>query len=117
MIGDIYIMNKIEINIAKDYTKTPGGRYIIEGEFSGEHFRTTILKPTFERAIAEGNTIVVILDGGYGYPPSFLEEAFGGLVRETKDSRVAQIEIVSDEEPGQIDKIKGYINSELRKIK
>ena len=111
------IMSKIQINIAKEYTKTPGGRYISEGDFSGEDFRKKILQPAFEHAIAASKTLVVILDGGYGYSPSFLEEAFGGLVRETKDTRVAQIEIVSDEEPGQIEKIKGYINSELRKFK
>ena len=111
------IMSKIQINIAKEYTKTPGGRYISEGNFSGEDFRQTILKPAFERAIVESKTLVVVLDGGYGYSPSFLEEAFGGLVRETKDTRVAQIVIVSDEEPGQIEKIKGYINSELRNLK
>ena len=111
------IMSKIQINIAKEYTKTPGGRYISEGNFSGEDFRQTTLKPAFERAIVENKTLVVVLDGGYGYSPSFLEEAFGGLVRETKDTRVAQIVIVSDEEPGQIEKIKGYINSELGNLK
>lgn len=116
MKGDS-VMSKIEINIAKEYSKTPGGRYVSEGAYSGEDFRKTILRPAFDRTVAQGKTLVVVLDGGYGYSPSFLEEAFGGLVRETKDVRVAQIEIVSDEEPGQIEKIKGYINSELRKIK
>ena len=110
-------MSKIEINIAKEYSKTPGGRYISEGDYSGEDFRKTMLRPVFDRAIAEGKTLVVVLDGGYGYSPSFLEESFGGLVRETKDARVAQIEIISEEEPKQIEKIKGYINDELRKLK
>ena len=116
MKGDKY-MSKLEINIAKEYSKTPGGRYVSEGAYSGENFRDTILKPAFDRSIAEGKTLVVILDGGYGYSPSFLEEAFGGLVRETKDNRVSQIVIISEEEPKQIEKIKGYINDELRKIK
>ena len=111
------IMSKIEINIAKEYSKTPGGRHISEGAYSGEHFRKTILEPAFERAKAEGKILVVVLDGGYGYSPSFLEESFGGLVRKTKDIKVAQIEIISEEEPEQIEKIKGYINDELRKIK
>ena len=116
MKGDNF-MSKIEINIAKAYSKTPGGRHISEGAYSGEDFRETTLKPAFDRAIAEGKTLVVILDGGYGYSPSFLEESFGGLVRETQDARVAQIEIVSEEEPEQIEKIEGYINDELRKLK
>lgn len=29
----------IVIDIAQDYTKTPGGRFINEGKFSGEEFR------------------------------------------------------------------------------
>lgn len=111
------IMSKIEINIAKEYSKTPGGRHISEGAYSGEDFRKNKLKPMFDRAVAEGKTLVVILDGGYGYSPSFLEESFGGLVRETQDVRVALIEIVSEEEPEQIENIKGYINDELRKLK
>jgi len=110
-------MSEIKINIAKEYSKTPGGRYICEGDYSGEDFRNTMLKPAFDRAISEGKTLVVILDGGYGYSPSFLEEAFGGLVRETKDVRVSKIEIVSEEEPEQIEKIKAYINNELRNVK
>ena len=105
--------SEIIINIAKDYTKTPGGRFIHEGDYSGEDFRKSILLPAFKKAIETDSTLIVILDGGYGYPPSFLEEAFGGLVRETKDSRVQDIIIISEEEPSQIKKIKGYISKEL----
>lgn len=106
-------MNDIIINIAEDYTKTPGGRYISEGDFSGEEFRIKILKPAFEKFISADCSMKVILDGGYGYAPSFLEEAFGGLARETKDPRTREIKIISDEEPGQLDKIQGYINDAL----
>jgi len=102
------------INIAKDYTKTPGGRYISEGLFSGEDFRKTVLKQKVLSALAEQRDITIILDGGFGYAPSFLEEAFGGLVREIKDRRLLSIiHIISEEEPVLIKDIEGYMKDAL----
>lgn len=104
----------ITINIAKDYTKTPGGRFSSEGPFSGQDFREKILKPKFLEAKANNDDLTVILDGGYGYATSFLEEAFGGLGRELNDSRLENIIIISEEEPHLIKKIKEYITDALR---
>ena len=87
------------INIAKDYSKTPGGRFIKEGEYSGEDFREKILAPAFAKCKKNGEQLTVNLDGGYGYGSSFLEEAFGGLVRKNKDKSILQIKLISDEEP------------------
>ncbi len=105
------------INIAKEYTKTPGGRFIREGEFSGEDFRIKMLEPIYKEAQANNEQLTVILDGGYGYGSSFLEEAFGGLVRSLKDPQISKIVIVSEEEPKLIKDIKGYIADELQKCK
>ena len=100
----------IEFNIAKEYSDIPGPRHSSEGEFSGEHFRETILFPLVKRAQNEKTKIKIILDGGYGYPTSFLEEAFGGIVRQTKDKTVCDIfEFISDEEPALIFEIKQYM--------
>lgn len=41
----------ITINIANEYTKTPGGRFKSEGEFSGEDFRDAILLPKYLEAV------------------------------------------------------------------
>ena len=101
------------INIANDFTKTPGGRHIEEGPFSGEEFREKILFPAFQEVIKERGTLTVNLDGGYGYGSSFLEEAFGGLARKTKDRRVLQITIVSEEEPRLVEDVKGYMEEAL----
>lgn len=65
------------VNVAKDFTRFPSGRYKRNGETSGEAFRERFLEPT----IARGESLVVELDGTVGYGSSFLEEAFGGLVR------------------------------------
>ena len=101
------------INIAEDYTKTPGGRYIKEGEFSGQAFRNDVLLPAFKKAKMDKESLQVNLDGGYGYGSSFLEEAFGGLARETKDRDVLKIEIISEEEPRLVDDIRRYMEDAL----
>jgi len=66
------------INLALQFSRFPGGRFNTDGEFNGEKFREKFLKP----ALDENKSIVVELDGTAGYGSSFLEEAFGGLVRE-----------------------------------
>ncbi len=104
----------ITINIATDYTKTPGGRFISEGEYSGQDFREKVLKPKFLQALENNDQLTVILDGGYGYATSFLEEAFGGLAREMRNSKIKDIIIISEEEPQLISKIQQYITDALK---
>ncbi len=67
----------ITIRIA-DFSVTPGGRFYKDGPNSGQAFRDQHLIPAFERSNEE---VTVVLDDVAGLPPSFLEEAFGGLVR------------------------------------
>jgi hypothetical protein len=70
-------MNSAMISIAKQYSRTPAGRYRSDGPRSAEQFREEILAP----ALSRGQDVTVDLDGTLGYSFSFLEEAFGGLVR------------------------------------
>jgi hypothetical protein len=65
----------------RDFAPSPGGRFVSDGEFSGEWFRDEILVPALRTANSDSEPVVVILDGTSGYGSSFLEEAFGGLVR------------------------------------
>lgn len=65
------------ISIANDFSRFPAGRYSSDGPYSGEDFRVSVLKPHLDK----GETIVIDFDGALGYGSSFLEEAFGGLVR------------------------------------
>lgn len=67
----------IMITIATDFSPVPAGRFVGDGPFSGEAFRETILRAR----LAAHDVVTVVLDGAAGYPSSFLEEAFGGLVR------------------------------------
>jgi len=66
------------INIEKDFSWSPAGRYKEFGGDTGEEFRDDFLLP----ALNEDDSVTVNLDGVIGYGSSFLEEAFGGLVRE-----------------------------------
>jgi hypothetical protein len=68
----------ITIDIANDFSRFPGGRRKKDGPASGEEFRAR-LKRHLE---ASTDKIRIILNGTEGYPTSFLEEAFGGLVRD-----------------------------------
>lgn len=72
-----------------------------------------MLKQALKSSIETGEELIVDLDGSNGYGYSFLEEAFGGLVRSeqfTKD-QVLGIVLVSNEEPHWIDKIESYIKN------
>lgn len=68
----------VRVNVAKQFTKLPGLRYIRLGIFSGEEFRQKFLI----EPLRQGKAVTVELDGVRGYGSSFLEEAFGGTVRE-----------------------------------
>lgn len=102
-------------SIAKEYTRSPGGRYIREGEYSGEHFRQELLKPWYLESKDLGEELTVDLDGGFGYSRSFLEEAFGGLVRDLKDPAILTIRIKSDDEPSLILQVHNNIKEALER--
>ena len=102
-------MESVVINIAKDFSKYPAGRYRADGEFSGEVFRDDHLLP----AIKNADEVCINLDGGMGYGSSFLEESFGGLVRKHHISPSLlhnKLKIISDEDPTLINEIWEYID-------
>lgn len=103
----------IYINIAKDFSDSPGGRYSKEGSFSGEAFRTQILKPKFLEAIKKNEKLEINMDGCFGYPSSFIDESFGGLARELNDFNILdRINIISNDEPGLIKYIEKCIKGD-----
>ena len=97
----------------------PGPRYIGQGKGSGEYFRNEFLLPAFEEAQEKSETLIIDMDGAkYGYPTSFLEEAFGGLARIKGINAVREtIKVVCSDEPLLIDEIEHYItNSDSYKV-
>lgn len=67
----------MNIDIAKDFSPVPSGRFPTDGPDSGARFREEFLRP----ALLTPGTITIRIDGTAGYHSSFLEEAFGGAVR------------------------------------
>lgn len=102
----------MKYKISEEFTKTPGGRYRSDGKFSGQEFREDVLINLLEKAKVNNEKILMDLDDTYGYPSSFLEEAFGGLARMQGVSAVKRVlEFKSDDEPLQIERILGYIEN------
>jgi len=100
---------KITINIAKEFSNTPGARFKTDGPFSGEEFRETFLEKYFQNP-KDDSKILIELDGTEGYPTSFLEEAFGGLARKFGiETCLKKLEFISSEEKMLIDEIRNYI--------
>ena len=64
-----------------EWTDMPGARYRTDGPFSGEAFREDVLVPGFKRYTITGQPVTVDLDNTQGIARSWIEEAFGGLVR------------------------------------
>ncbi|GIK74473.1 MAG: hypothetical protein BroJett021_34610 [Chloroflexota bacterium] len=96
------------IGVARDFSISPAGRRRSDGPDSAERFRTDFLLP----ALGTGKTVVVVLDGTQGYASSFLEESFGGLVREgyPADSLRSRMRIISKDDASLVREIWGYID-------
>lgn len=94
-----------------DFAKLPGLRLSSISEKSGEDYYHEVLNGAFAEALKANEKLTVVLDGTRGYPPSFLDEAFGNLVYDfTLDRVLANLEIVSTIEPHWIP----YIQSKLK---
>lgn len=97
----------ITINVASDFSRFPSGRTPVDSAFSGELFRQKFLVAPLQ----EGKTICIQLDGAVGYGSSFLEEAFGGLVRANGLDKTAILQQLHFEsfDDALIDEIRSYI--------
>lgn len=69
--------SKLTIDVGREFSSYPGGRYAKNGPYSGQEFRDRLLLP----ALRAHDVVTVVLGNAEGYSGSFLEEAFGGLVR------------------------------------
>ncbi|PCJ35540.1 MAG: DUF4325 domain-containing protein [Cellvibrionales bacterium] len=70
-----------KMDIGKDFSVDPGGRFYSDKMPSGEQFREEHLKPCIE-SLAEDEKVEITLDNGVdGYGSSFLVEGFAGMVK------------------------------------
>lgn len=76
------LQTRYTINIAKDFSPYPAGRYRSEGPFSGQAFLEDHLKPKLSKAMQEHVVLEVDLTGIEGFPSSFVSGSFGKLAYE-----------------------------------
>ncbi|HHQ4450892.1 MULTISPECIES: STAS-like domain-containing protein [Aeromonas] len=72
------VITKEFIRIADDFSDMPYGRDELDGPFNGKVFREKILTPSLKAY----PIVHIDMNGTMGYGSSFLDEAFGGLVRD-----------------------------------
>ena len=73
---------KYRINIAKDFSPYPAGRYRSEGETSGEAFLVDHLMGKLMGAIIGNCLLEIDLNGMNGYPSSFISGSLGKITYE-----------------------------------
>lgn len=86
-----------QIDIGKQFSRFPAGRTARDGDYSGQVFQRKHLLP----ALRKCDKVVIFLDNALSYGSSFLEEAFGGIVRDkvlTKDEFDQKVKFVSSDE-------------------
>ena len=74
-------MPDVIVSISRDFNPSPAGRHPQDGPFNGERFREQFLVPALERALQSNSRVIVDFSDADSYSSSFLEEAFGGLIR------------------------------------
>lgn len=99
-------MQHSQLSVSRDFSRYPAGRYKSDGPHSGERFRDEFLVPAMEA----GKQVTIDLDGVRGFGSSFLEEAFGGLVRKgyASDSVLETFDLVS-KDPSIVIEIREYV--------
>lgn len=100
-------MTEAKINVARDFSRFPSGRFAAHADFSGEHFRDMILEK-----LKAADKVTIELDGTEFYGAAFLEEAFGGLIRNKKMTRAEfdkKIALLCEDQE-ILDEIKEYID-------
>ena len=100
-------MGNKAINVERDFSRYPAGRYETDGPYNGQTFREKFLIPALSKKTGK---ILIELDGARGYGSSFLEEAFGGLIRAgfTANEVLDRLDLKSEDNT-LIEEIKGYI--------
>lgn len=101
-------MTMVTFKISSQFSEFPAGRYPEDGPFNGERFREEIIIPL----LSQHDQVTFDLDGTEGYGSSFLDEAFGGLVRHhnlTLETLRNRLHFIAEEDDSFIDEIWEYI--------
>jgi hypothetical protein len=104
--------NKKIIDVGADFSEKPFGRYPSDGKWNGERFRKEKLQKALEEEPSELEIHLDNIKRGWEYGSSFLEESFGGLVREGIDKvRLLKIITIVTVDEYYAHEIKTYIKN------
>ncbi|MDG9758105.1 DUF4325 domain-containing protein [Pseudomonas sediminis] len=84
------------LNIGKEFSTYPEGRYYSDEGDSGEEFREEHLLPKLKNLLNNEKLLIILDDGVEGYGSSFLTEGFAGVVKYghmKSDELLSKIEI------------------------
>jgi hypothetical protein len=100
-------MKHVKIDICKDFSLLPFGRYRADGGYSGERFRSELLCP----AIKDNDKVTIVLDGVFAYGSSFLDEVFGQISKCGISSEVFinKVTIISEDDFHLGERVWGFI--------
>ena len=71
----------VDLHVAKEFATCPAGRDVRDGPHNGTRFRERLLLPRYLEAREKNAGLNIHFEGVTSFGSSFLEEAFGGLVR------------------------------------
>ncbi|MCS6153650.1 STAS-like domain-containing protein [Shewanella baltica] len=101
----------MKLNLAKDFSPNPFGRYPSDGPNSGERFRAQLKQKLTQCKQSHGKLEVYLDDVPIGLGSSFLDESFAGLIvkhyftlQELKD-----LLIIKTSDPSYPEEIWSYI--------
>lgn len=103
----------MKIYVATQYTRTPNARFEHQAKGqSGEGFRDKLLLPYLKECIQKQEILDVHFDGCLGAGVSFLEEAFGGLIRKgiSYEDTQKYLRIIWNGNPRKKLQAEGFIN-------
>ncbi len=108
-------MSTHTIRLAADFSPCPAGRFSEDGPYPGATFREQLLMP----AIKAHDEVIVDMDGTEMAGSSFLEEAFGGLVRIGKLTESVLRKKLKVQSPRKTDEVRiwRYIHDEAQRSK
>jgi hypothetical protein len=100
----------ITVSVASQFSKHPAGRNNQDGNYSGERFRRRFLV----EPLRNGQAVTINFNGVRGCGSSFLDEAFGGLVRDGLDAgKIKQLIKIESNDPSLEIEIFSYIDDAL----
>ncbi len=120
LITRLIVFKMAEIKISEVFSEDPGLRHCSISDESGEEFYHKVLNDEFYKAFSSDEKLIVNLDGGSGYAPSFLDEAIGNLIYDFTLTNVKNyLTIISLEEPEWIEYLEKetYVQWENRRLK